>query len=662
MKRVVSGLVLGMVGLLAQLPSVPFAVGNPPAASVVGVTYNNYVSGAVGGSTYFYWVVTSYAGGSVFFPSFYQVDHVNGSDPSVGHPITVSFNPVQGATGYSVLRTSTLGVPTFPCTCLVGTTSGATYVVDNGSALGAFAPTFITPATGDIRLNNRDYATPVFEQTINGVTSTLGGSGGSAATLSYTAPFTGGVARFQASKNAEVVSIKDFGAVCDGNGNLGTGTDNTAAVLAAVAAVHEGGTVLFPSSQCGTGGYVVGPLGAWTKLVTLDGNGSTIYPRANGVPWLTLGYFSPNGHMQLQNMTLSPFVGFVPTDIVVINGASNAAFDHVVWLGLVASHSVVWHKAAYGVVFRSNQWNSNNAPSTVYFSYQTLGFPTYYTINAKIHDSDFSGVNTGVCISAEGGELAITDTVIESCAGGGIKHIPDDGTGIATNLTLRLAGVHFEGNSLFNIQGVPSLAPNYVREYISADSTTFTVNPTSSGTKSILTLGSLSSLVLTNSQVVGGGCITPTSYDVTNGYSGAAITLTNDVALASSGCATEAFNLISNNFYIIVNWVQTQLVGTPGGFMVYAPRPAIVGTTGNTYCSEPMQGTVKQVSCYLSGYAQTGVAQTYTFPTAFVTTPILQISGGSCGTYNPTTTALAITLPANAGMTAETCNVLVTGQ
>ena len=89
----------------------------------------------------------------------------------------------------------------------------------------------------------------------------------------------------------------------------------------------------------------------------------------------------------------------------------------------------------------------------------------------------------------------------------------------------------------------------------------------------------------------------------------------------------------------------------------------INGTSGSAKCVEPLTGTnVKTVTCYLNGYAQTGTAQTYTFPTAFSTTPVLLESGGSCGTYNPTATATTLTLPANASMTAETCNVVAIGQ
>jgi hypothetical protein len=95
------------------------------------------------------------------------------------------------------------------------------------------------------------------------------------------------------------------------------------------------------------------------------------------------------------------------------------------------------------------------------------------------------------------------------------------------------------------------------------------------------------------------------------------------------------------------------------------PNPITVsqsGTSGTAACSESMQGVLKIATCLLTGYANTGTAQTYAFPTAFSTTPLLQESLLSCGAFNPSATATTLTLPANAAMTAETCNVIVMGQ
>jgi hypothetical protein len=86
------------------------------------------------------------------------------------------------------------------------------------------------------------------------------------------------------------------------------------------------------------------------------------------------------------------------------------------------------------------------------------------------------------------------------------------------------------------------------------------------------------------------------------------------------------------------------------------------GTSGSAVCAETLTAPLKIGSCYLNGYRETGIAQTYIYPMPFSTAPVLLKSGGSCGTYNATTTATALTLPANGAMTAESCNITVLGQ
>ena len=86
------------------------------------------------------------------------------------------------------------------------------------------------------------------------------------------------------------------------------------------------------------------------------------------------------------------------------------------------------------------------------------------------------------------------------------------------------------------------------------------------------------------------------------------------------------------------------------------------GTSGYATCQQSIVGGIKTVAIQLNGYAQTGSAQTWNYPTAFYYTPAMSISGGSCGTYNPTTTANTFTFPANAAMTAENCNIVLMGQ
>jgi len=99
------------------------------------------------------------------------------------------------------------------------------------------------------------------------------------------------------------------------------------------------------------------------------------------------------------------------------------------------------------------------------------------------------------------------------------------------------------------------------------------------------------------------------------------------------------------------------------------------GTSGTATCSMSLSGTLKVVTCYLNGYAQTGTAQTVCFNGTGCTANLGGVVGvgsanfsaapnllASCGTYNPGSTATVLTLPANASMTAETCNVTAIGQ
>ena len=89
---------------------------------------------------------------------------------------------------------------------------------------------------------------------------------------------------------------------------------------------------------------------------------------------------------------------------------------------------------------------------------------------------------------------------------------------------------------------------------------------------------------------------------------------------------------------------------------------SISGTSGTASCSQNVVGLIKTASCILTAYQETSTAQTYPFPIAFSTTPLFQGGNTACGTYNASTTASTLTLPANSAMTASTCNIVVTGQ
>jgi hypothetical protein len=89
---------------------------------------------------------------------------------------------------------------------------------------------------------------------------------------------------------------------------------------------------------------------------------------------------------------------------------------------------------------------------------------------------------------------------------------------------------------------------------------------------------------------------------------------------------------------------------------------SFTGTSGTATCTFSIAGGMVTASCYLNGYAETSSAQTWTYPIPMVVSPIISESGGSCGTYNPTSSATLLTLPANGSMAAETCEILIQGQ
>jgi hypothetical protein len=92
------------------------------------------------------------------------------------------------------------------------------------------------------------------------------------------------------------------------------------------------------------------------------------------------------------------------------------------------------------------------------------------------------------------------------------------------------------------------------------------------------------------------------------------------------------------------------------------PTTTLNGVAGTAVCGQGLDSYPKVAVCVLNGYQQTGAPQTWSFPASFSTAPVLSESAGSCGAYNPSATAGVLTLPANAAMTAESCNVVAIGQ
>lgn len=85
---------------------------------------------------------------------------------------------------------------------------------------------------------------------------------------------------------------------------------------------------------------------------------------------------------------------------------------------------------------------------------------------------------------------------------------------------------------------------------------------------------------------------------------------------------------------------------------------SIAGTgAGPAFCTETIAGVGGAANCNLSGYAQSGSADTWTYPVPFNQKPNLIFSGCSAGT--PTTSATVLTLPQGTGNL--TCTITIAG-
>lgn len=107
-------------------------------------------------------------------------------------------------------------------------------------------------------------------------------------------------------------------------------------------------------------------------------------------------------------------------------------------------------------------------------------------------------------------------------------------------------------------------------------------------------------------------------------------------------------------------------ISVTGNVQVAATTTVVNGTAGTGTCSMSFRGsTFKEGICVLSGYQETGTAQTYSFPTAFSSVPVLVQNSGSsaghCGTYDATATSSTLTLPANAAMGTQNCQIVFYG-
>lgn len=121
------------------------------------------VTGNLGSTTYYYWIIAKYTIGnaSAYGPIIVR----NAPSRTTGsNYVTVSWNtPASSVSGYDVIRLSGTAVPPLPasCTnCLIASDTSLTILKDDGQSLSNYTVTTIGSAQGNIFLNNSNYSAP----------------------------------------------------------------------------------------------------------------------------------------------------------------------------------------------------------------------------------------------------------------------------------------------------------------------------------------------------------------------------------------------------------------------------------------------------------------------------------------------------------------------
>lgn len=163
MKTIIILLIL-VGSLLGQ--TVPLSAPAPPPLTANQISGS--VVGTLGNSSYFYWVVVNYPVGSAFAGGPVQVTRVPDT-LSVSNFVRVNWAPMNGATSYAVLRTTT---PTFPstanCGCAVATGVTTTTTNDQSNTTSSYTLATVGPSTGVLSIDNLTQSTAFLNWMLNG--------------------------------------------------------------------------------------------------------------------------------------------------------------------------------------------------------------------------------------------------------------------------------------------------------------------------------------------------------------------------------------------------------------------------------------------------------------------------------------------------------------
>jgi len=243
---------------------------------------------------------------------------------------------------------------------------------------------------------------------------------------------------------------------------------DTQAVLATITACPIGGTIQFKANKS----YTLASLGTISKQITIDFNGAEIilngtgdfltYQPANASdratylpPKIKKGNFTSLNYPTPTNI----FDTIIKIGNITIQNAINVTIEDCKFYHVTANHSLIRNVSGYGTLIKRPIVYDCTAPYGIYFNQYSVTYDGNYSYNNLIRDLDITTF-TGIGVAMEGGAVTIEGTsLIESCAGGGIKWL---GTGIL--YAFLGIGIYFEDNqnfdiSLYNSNGVLYCTP-----------------------------------------------------------------------------------------------------------------------------------------------------------------------------------------------------------
>ena len=193
MYRKIASLLLTLitsVALYAQSP-VNNIIAQVPSASNLTLSQ----VGAQGTNTYYYWVVTVYAGGKSAPYGPVVTTSSNGTLSSTNYNVvsfTAPTSPLSAPTGYDILRTTTPTAPTGACACAVATAQSGSPVNDQSNTLSAYTVSTVTSNSYSL-LDVITSTTPTLKTFIGGtLASSVDTTGSSSATnATYTVTRSG---------------------------------------------------------------------------------------------------------------------------------------------------------------------------------------------------------------------------------------------------------------------------------------------------------------------------------------------------------------------------------------------------------------------------------------------------------------------------------------